>query len=181
MLCDCNSGVETTWCEHIEQAMRAADDAKAGVDAFWPSLLVPIIPTGGFYAVVNLSSDEGFRAVSLLSASCYEQKVITSRHGYMTQPVYVAMPETPVIGYLGPGEGRMVIRSMISTWLRGKYKNAPACRSKIHRNYRWGKKDTHDEQLQVGEYPSLWTLLAKSICVPCLYVTTDTASDVPEL
>ena len=172
------------FCEHIEKAIKMGHDgyppgggnALESLREMPDSVVVPIMPSEQWWVSVLLGpEEEGSRSVKIESGTAYrvESPGVANAMALLI--------EQPMLGYLGAGEGRLVIRSMVIEWLRSHYRAAPACKARIHKSIRWSKRDKHETPLSPRDYASLWCLVVEGKCRECLTFTNDLHSDAPVL
>lgn len=158
---------DTYWCKHIQAVVTRNEDSPS---IFWnaelPSrrIAVPMMPTTNQWAEVTLEP-----AVELRSLS-YE--VILPETDARTGD-----PELHFLGYIHPGEGRMILRSMIYDWFRGHVDvENLECKSRGHKltqQNRW-ITDLADPQRSAAQLWSVWTT---GTCLGCSF-TTDGIDDL---
>jgi hypothetical protein len=161
------------WCEHINKSIVENEDSK--VLFFKPDnaalgsvdVEVPMMPTSNQWAHVTLEPAQDFPGLAF----------------------EVILPETDarnsdgelhMLGYLHPGEGRYVIRSMIYDWFRGEVPlETLKCSSRSHKfmqQMRW-EQDMADEHKQVAQLWSVWTT---GSCLACSFNTDGLDDLIPD-
>jgi hypothetical protein len=174
-------GVQT-WCAQIQKVLKERLDAEGrasvkfndisphlvGVKTLPTRVVVPFQPTKKFWTNVVLDEPEGggFRKAVLVS-------------GRISDGELLVLPDPPLLGYIGPGEGRLDLRDMIFGWLRSQVAGLPECQSRSHSLIQWSLRAT--PQLQDTDWRNIWLLLTKKICYGCLSYVADTAQDAPVL
>jgi hypothetical protein len=106
------------WCEHIEQMIKANGDAGVIFEDFTPGgvedlrIEVPMFPTSNLWQPVVLTPHKKITAYFVdldVDSASYE------------------------LGFLNPGEGRVVLRSMVLSWFAGMVETSTLqCKSKSH-------------------------------------------------
>lgn len=174
------------WCEHIENVIKDQLDARPmGANptiAFRElprGLVVPMIPSERFWVQVELGDEPDFKSV-WLDSGLGVRSIKPGEDPWI--PVNDGENEDvgPALGYLGPGEGRRMIRAMVFEWLRPQRKRVH-CKSKVHKTQRWSKADRHDSALAPADWAALWCLVAQGYCKDCLTYTADYSQDAPVL
>jgi hypothetical protein len=173
--CGCVGFIGKSWCNHLQHAIVTSLDAmpsgpiSAHVEfvKYPDHMLIPIFPTkgtrdSGFQVVlIGPVEDDGSRAVRL--ADCMNE-----------------LNDPELLGWIFPGEGRHVIRSMILEWVRGQYQSTTACKSPVHKNYNWSKGDKRADPLESRELLDLFTLVKYGECSSC-HQFSDANADAPDL
>jgi hypothetical protein len=129
---------KSSWCHHIEQVIRQGLD----IESLWSMaghadeedddyeginyIQVPLVPSEGLYAEVHL------RAVY------NKDKWIGSYAADVIYPMErdpdFGTIETPKMGLLNPGEGRLILREMVINWFYPELEvpSHARCASKLH-------------------------------------------------
>lgn len=146
------------WCEHIASALEANVDAEE----LWIQLAtgiienkevhmdIPMIPTVNQWARIALVLDEAFKTPA------YEV-------------VYIGPGEdkTNSVGHIHPGEGRMIIRSMIFDWFRSMVTvENLSCQSSSHKyaaQMQWEKDIKNPKRKPAQE----WSVWSSTNCLTC--------------
>jgi len=110
------------WCEDIQKVLVDRLDAEdvwnhgQSVDPWLPHVSVPIMPTRQLWTVVRLHpvGDDYMRVIK-------------------TEPHRRGTGDPPSMGFIGKGEGRLIIREMICDWFEPQLSLAKhSCRSIHH-------------------------------------------------
>lgn len=160
-----------SWCKHIQAALIANADG----DDLWDNLLesyemeIPMIPTAGQWVHVILEPALNFNS-----------RVFEVVLGLPDSLGGTAPGDTVFIGHIHPGEGRMVIRSMIFDWFRGHVDLAGLeCHSSSHKmqaEAQW-QNDMKQPETAVTQQWSVW---ASSQCRTCAAGMNNFDDLVPE-
>lgn len=174
------------WCEHIENVIMDQLDARPmGANptiAFRElpdSLVIPMVPSERFWVQVVLGTEPDFKSVYLDSGL----KAGLAKPGedpWVPLRIKTTPDKESFLGYIGPGEGRRVIRTMVFEWLRPQRKRV-FCKSKLHKTQRWSKSDPHTSPLAPADWAALWSLVAQGACKDCLTFQMDFSQDAPQL
>jgi len=155
LMCSCR-GYATSkhgFCEHLELSIREGYDAVPtgnphGDFAALPEHMeVPVFPKVLPPLIVTLGHVENDGSRPVAADECGEQ------------PIH--------LGWLWPGEGRLVIRSLFLEWLKSQYHHVPNCTSRVHTGLRWTVTDSRDAEPRGDLLADIWNLLMTGICSQC--------------
>lgn len=193
----CNICEESPWwCIHNEFVLRNGFDAvphplstdgindppsEATLAAMPEVLVVPIAPSHWLWATSFLGPiEDSFRPIYFRSAQVAfnerQDKPLPETHTFpLNDPL-------PMLGYLGAGEGRMIIRQMMLDWIKAQLHSVPACSSKLHTKLRWSKSDLRNQRVTGEDYCDILSLYLTKNCVHCSRISfSDFAQDAPRL
>lgn len=164
--CDeCN----TLWCNHIERYVRNMEDAE-DVWADYPDdceIMIPIVPTSNVWARGILTS----RADAIQSYGLSLE--VQQKDPYGTSAEF--------IGFVNPGEGRIVFREMVLDWFVAHHaddgKECIAPGHGYHEQVRWNR-DMDDPMLKLRQQ---WTLFMTGKCLGCTYDSSSNDQFVPDV
>lgn len=148
---------ESIWCKHIENALRKNLDAAA----LWEELEeaphetleieIPLRPTANLWTRISLVN-------AVMAYPCME--VIFS-----PVPSTTPHPESYFIGYIHPGEGRMVIRTMMFDWFRGNNSLKKTCTSGSHK---YKEEMIWVERMETSlRWVEQWSVYLTGFCMTC--------------
>lgn len=174
--CSCVDYLDKSWCNHLQRAIVTSLDAmpkgtpeSAHVEFVkYPNqMLIPMFPTKGTrdsgFQVVLLGAveDDGSRAVRLVD-------------------IKNELDDPELLGWIFPGEGRYIIRTMILEWLRSKFRTVPCCKSPIHKSVLWSNADRERSSLEGRDLIDVLNLVKYSECNDC-HQFSDPSADAPDL
>jgi hypothetical protein len=162
LLCELCS---TYWCLHVEDYVKTGDDA----DFIWSDypnpqqLEVPIIPTSNLWATVLLTKPENAKATM-----------------YRVEYFQTIAGDPEFIGFIHPGEGRAVMRSVLLDWFTGT-KAFPSmdCTSRGHGFTQITRlqKDMKNPGMKIAQQWSIW---ATGKCLGCTFSAANNSDLVPD-
>ncbi len=150
LLCE-NCG--TYWCLHVEQVVKDGEDADPIWDAYpnTQRIEVPIIPTSNLWAPVLLMQPTDAKAK--MYKLDYQFDLTTWSN----------------MGFIHPGEGRSILRSMILEWFTGtQADDAKECESAGH-GYHQTLKYEADMKHPALKIAQQWSIWATGRCIGCTF------------
>lgn len=150
---------KTAWCKDVEYAIRANLDANWCFDP--GQLIVPMFPT--FYQFAEVRVDDNVLAGS-------RQLYIPIRKGgNFTDGL-------DFVGFISPGEGRMILRGMLVEWMTNK-QSLIVCESKLH-GFKAEKIANSYADNPGWTAANSWACLTDGLCMPCMSsLNNDTGLD----
>ena len=141
------------WCSHIKTAVQG------GMDSDWiftpGHLIVPMFPTYDLFSEVRIEET--------IIAGGRKLLVPVQTGGNFTA-------DLDFVGFISPGEGRRVVRTMLIDWARNNYrapgdKEGLQCRSKMHgmEAERALKQDISTSY----QAAVMWSVVTDGLCLHC--------------
>lgn len=161
----------TQWCSHIEKFIRKMEDAELVWEKYPDDIevQVPIVPTANLWANAVLIS----RADSITSYGLSLGHPDSSG----VDPWGI---KSAFIGFVNPGEGRIIFREMILDWFSANHADDEECKAPghgYHENIRW-QKDMRDPQLRLRQQ---WAVYMTGKCLGCTYDASRNSQFVPNV
>lgn len=161
------------WCDHIRSCIEGEDDATWCFDP--GALIVPMFPTSDMYAEVRIDDK------------------VTAGGRRLLIPVQDGgnySPDQDFVGFISPGEGRKVIRSMLLNWAEAKVRrpgdpDGAECRSSMHgvtaeNRLKQMYQNAQSKQSRNMQAINTWSVADVGVCVMCA-ATASSPDLVPDL
>lgn len=168
---DC--GIGTHWCEHIEWYVQEGLDQKdiwdetedGTLSLTGVRLMVPIIPRLSQWADVGFGAEHHGN---------YKMELL------LDSKVDIKTGEVPseFLGFFSPGEGRMVLRSMVLTWFAPRDVEIKECQATTHdfqAQMSWERD--HKKGRERERLAQHWSVFTKGFCLRCAAISDAIGGD----
>lgn len=155
------------WCEHVQGVIIQSLDAESLWEEFTDNpagieIEVPMVPSSNLWARVTLQDAEQKYACRQV---IWDSSVVPWLTGTLTGPSS-RVDQPNFIGYLLPGEGRMVIRNMMFDWFKGLGEIGVTCSSSSH-GYKEEREWIKAINNSVRKWGELWSVYTTGFCLDC--------------